>query len=78
MTSAGDLSEDSIFLHESVIHGYHIFKEIWTPHTGEILLIRKEAGNVHDRCAVALLKAGDSCWTCTKGDFENFLALSRP
>ena len=57
MTSAGDLSEDSIFLHESVIRGHHIFKEIWTPHTGEILLVRKEAGNVHDRRAVALLKA---------------------
>ena len=55
MTSAGDLSEDSIFLHESIIRGYHI--EIWTPHTGEILLIRKEAGNVHDRRTVALLKA---------------------
>ena len=57
MTSAGDLSEDSIFLHESVIRGHHIFKEIWTPHTGEILLVRKEAGNVHDRRAFALLKA---------------------
>ena len=57
MTSAGDLSEDSIFLHESVIRGYHIFKEICTPHTEEILLVRKEAGNVHDRHTVALLKA---------------------
>ena len=57
MTSAGDLSEDSIFLHESVIRGHHIFKEIWTPRTGEILLVRKEAGNVHDRRAVALLKS---------------------
>ena len=57
MTSAGDLSEDSIFLYESVIHGHHIFKEIWTPHTGEILLVCKEAGNIHDRRAVALLKA---------------------
>ena len=57
--SAGDLSEDSIFLqcHESVIRGHLIFKEIWTPHTGEILLVRKEAGNVHNRHAVALLKA---------------------
>ena len=80
MRSAGDLSEDSIFLHESVIRGHHIFKEIWTPYTGEILLVRKEAGNVHDRRAVALLKADGTVvqWTCTKGGFKNFLALSRP
>ena len=31
---AGDLSEDSIFLHDRVICGHHsTFKEIWTPHT---------------------------------------------
>ena len=55
MTSANDLSEDSIFLHESVIRGHHIFKEIWTPRTGEILLVRMETGNVHDWRAVAVL-----------------------
>ena len=31
--SAGDLSKDSIFLHDSVIRGHHISKHIWTPHT---------------------------------------------
>ena len=33
MTSASDLSEDSIFLHDSIICGHHISKDIWTPHT---------------------------------------------
>ena len=56
MTSVGDL-EESIFLHESVIRGHHVFKDVWTPHSGEILLVEKEPGNSHDRCAVALLKA---------------------
>ena len=28
-----------------------------SPHTGEVLLVRNEAGNIHDRRAVALLKA---------------------
>ncbi len=32
-------------------------KKSGLPSTGEILLVRKEAGNVHDRRAVALLKA---------------------
>ena len=48
---------DSIFLHESVIRGHHVFKDVWTPHSGEILLVEKEPGNAHDRRAVALLKA---------------------
>ena len=58
MTSVGEvpISEDSILLHESVIRGYHVFKEIWTPRLGEILVVSQEAGNAHDRHAVALLK----------------------
>ena len=43
--------EDSIFLLESVIRGHHIFKEVWTPRLGEILTVRKEVGNAHDRHA---------------------------
>ena len=38
------ITEDSIFLHESIICGHHIFKEIWTPHIGEFCYVRKEAG----------------------------------
>jgi len=35
----------------------HILKGIWTPRTGEIVQVRQEAGNPHDRNAEALLKA---------------------
>ena len=56
MTSA-PVSDDSIFVHKSVIRGHHIFKGIWTPRTEEIVQVRQEAGNPHDRNAVALLKA---------------------
>ena len=54
MTSA-PVSDDSIFLH-------HIFKGIWTPRTEEIVQVRQEAGNSHDRNAVALLKADETVW----------------
>ena len=56
MTSA-PAPDDSIFLRESVIRGHHIFKGKLTPITGEIVQVRQEAGNLHDRNAVALLKA---------------------
>ena len=42
MASCVPSSEDSIFLQESVIRGYHIVKEVWTPRLGEILAVRKE------------------------------------
>ena len=51
------VSDDSILLHESVIRGHHIFKGIWTPRTGEIVQVRQEAGNPHDRNVVALFRA---------------------
>ena len=56
MTSA-PVSDDSIFLHESVIRGHHTFKGIWTPRTEEIVQVQQEAGNPRDQNAVALLKA---------------------
>ena len=57
MTSIGGDTDDSILLKESVICGHHVFKNIWTPRLGEVLLVKQEAGNTHDRRAVALLKA---------------------
>ena len=51
MTSA-PVSNDSIFLHESVIRGHHIFKGTWTPR-----LYKFDKNPGHDRNAVALLKA---------------------
>ena len=57
MASTDMRSEDSILLKESVIRGHHVFKVVWTPRVGEILRIGKEAGNTHDRRAVAVLKA---------------------
>ena len=38
MTSAGDLSEDLIFLHDSVIRGHHISKISGLPHTFQLVI----------------------------------------
>ena len=53
MASTDVESEDSFLLKESVIRGHHVFKDV---RVGEILRIGKEAGNTHDRRAVAVLK----------------------
>ena len=46
----------ALCLFESVVHGHHIHKEVWTLRTGEELLVEKEPGNSQDRHAVALVK----------------------
>ena len=56
MASIGEVSEDSILIQESVIHGHHVFKEIWT---SEILSLVKPETLI-DRRAVALLKVDRS------------------
>ena len=38
---------------DSVIRGYHIYKDIWVPIIGEILFCEQELGNEEDRFAVA-------------------------
>ena len=43
---------------ESVVHGHHVYKEIWTPGIGEELALRVEYRNEHDTNAVAVVKAG--------------------
>ena len=44
---------------ETVIRGYHVYKDIWTSTLGEILSCRREEDNYHDRFAVAVVKGSD-------------------
>ena len=41
---------------DSVIHGHHVYKDIWTPFIGEVLRVEQETHNVQDRFAVAVVK----------------------
>ena len=43
------------FVFESVVHGHHIYKRVWTPLLGERLQIDEE-DNIHDARAVAVRK----------------------
>ena len=43
IAAAGDLSEDSIFLHDSIIRGHLISKDIWTPDTFQPVVEVKNA-----------------------------------
>ena len=52
----GGVSTDFSF--DSVIRGHHIYKKVWTPSVGEVLLLVKEEGNEHSRFAVSMMKDG--------------------
>ena len=42
--------------HESVIRGHHIYKAVWTPVVGEVLVLEQEIGNSHDLFATTVKK----------------------
>ena len=46
------------FSFDSVIQGHHIYKNVWTPSVGEVLLLVKEEANEHDHFAVSVMKDG--------------------
>jgi hypothetical protein len=47
------------FVVQSCIRGHHVYKAIWTPQFGEVLLCRPEYGNLHDLYAVAVVRQGN-------------------
>ena len=38
-----------------VIRGYHVYRKVWMPELGEVLLALKEDANIHYRFAVAMI-----------------------
>ena len=47
---------EAAYCFESVVRGHHIYKTIWTPSLGEILMVFPEPLNDHDRHAVCVKK----------------------
>lgn len=41
---------------ESMVRGYHVYKDVWTSSVGEHLPCRRETTNLADRFAVAVMK----------------------
>ncbi len=42
---------------ETVVRGFHVYKEVWDAAVGEELPCRKDVGNSHDPYAVAMVRA---------------------
>ena len=52
-------SETEHHCFESTVRAHHVYKRTWTPLIGELLQTATEAGNGHDRFAVAVKKDDD-------------------
>ena len=60
MVTDGSLTTHShTYCINSVVHGHHIYKDIWTPEIREELTCQRETENIHDLQAVAILCGGD-------------------
>ena len=53
--SSASSAESSIQI-EPFIRGYHAYMDIWDPIIGEELQLKREAENIRDGCAVAVVK----------------------
>ena len=53
---ASQTTAPTSFILESIVHGHHIYKQIWTPFLGEKLQIGIEEDNSSDARAVAVRK----------------------
>ena len=52
--------ESSRLVINSVVRGYHVYKDIWTSARGEELQCQRETGNVHDLyAAVSVMRRGN-------------------
>ena len=49
----------SSFLVESVVRGFHVYKQVWHANAGEELHCRRDLGNSHDPYAVAMVRASN-------------------
>ena len=53
---------EAVCVLKNVVRGHHIYKATWTPTVGEILAVRQELGNDHDRHAVCIKVADSHRW----------------
>ena len=59
----------------SFVRGYHEYKSIWTPKSGEILSTEREPGNLVDKYAVCLKKESEVVGHLPRGKDRKFAKI---
>ena len=59
MASQPPQTDLSLAEFDSFIRGFHVYKDVWTPVVGEMLLLKWEPTNAVDYCAVGVYKESE-------------------
>ena len=59
MASQPPQTDLSLAEFDSFIRGFHVYKDVWTPVVGEMLLLKREPTNAVDYCAVGVYKESE-------------------
>ena len=43
------------FSMNSIVQGFHVYKDIWNPEIGEVLICKQEFWNLHDPYTVSIV-----------------------
>ena len=52
---------------DSIVHGHHVFKEIWTPFIGEDLECKRDVSDTRDAYAVGIMRQEETGSTAIVG-----------
>ena len=77
MLIRSDKMSSYMYTVETVVRGYHMYKEVWDATIGQVLPCQKEHGNVHDPYAVTVLERERChCWACATSNILGLLLIS--
>ena len=64
---------DSSYIYslESMVHGYHVYQEIWADVVGEVIQCVRETGNHQDPFAVAVVKSSQTVGHLPSEDYHS-------
>ncbi len=51
-------ADENCFKFSSVVHGFHVYRNIWSPKLDEVLICQRDVNNSVDKHAVSVLKNG--------------------
>ena len=58
----------------SFVRGYHDYKDVWSPHIGDFLFLKREPSNQKDTMAVSIVKQDDGGENMVVGHMPRTLA----
>lgn len=64
------------FSMDSIVQGFHVYKDVWNPEIGEVLICKQEFQNLHDPYTVSIICEDNviRSWTSPSSNISFMLA----